>query len=477
MKLLTEASRQIDQQMQSLDLPQELSREAVAEYKRITGWLAAPDSELARYKLDLYPQGSFRLGTPIRPIVHEDEFDIDLVCQLAIEKERVSQAELKALIGDRLKRDRVSRGELKERRRCWTLSFKRKFHLDVLPAIPDADHGDTGVLITDTTLVRWQHSNPLGYAQWFFSRMQALIQEERSILAKALQVDIEEVPEWAVRTPLQRSVQVLKRHRDIYFRSELDSRPVSIIITTLAGQAYANEPDLARALVQIIEGMGDYVEERSGQWWVSNPAHEKENFADKWNEKPARRDAFLRWRDRAYEDMGDLTNVASARDAQLLLEKSLLRPTTSAVTKTAMPSTLSESIPDVDSLSHRVAPPWPIAERYECSVAAQTFRPTGAGRWRFLGLPRVPKHSKFEFHATTNAPPPYEIWWQISNSGSEARQANDLRGGFDRGQGERGESRAEVAKYYGTHLAQAFVVKDGYLVAKSREVRVRIEKK
>ena len=36
------------------------------------------------------------------------------------------------------------------RRRCWTLGYPdHGFHLDVLPAIPDAELPPTGILLTD----------------------------------------------------------------------------------------------------------------------------------------------------------------------------------------------------------------------------------------------------------------------------------------------------------------------------------------
>lgn len=462
-----------------LDLPSELAREATLEYHRISRWLGAAESPCAVYPLHLYPQGSFRLGTPIRPITHQDEFDIDLVCQLGIAKERTTQADLKELVGERLKADPPSRARLKERRRCWTLFYKSKFHLDVLPTIPDADHSGAGILVTDTELARWQFSNPLGYAEWFYERMRTVVEEARQSLAKAHHVDIQDVPEWTVRTPLQRAVQVLKRHRDIYFQKDLDRRPVSIILTTLAGQTYQNEPDLAVALVRIIEGMDEHIEDRSGKWWIPNPAHTGENFADKWNEKPALRDAFLRWRDQVHEDMEGILHVANQRDASLLLEKSLhgrtvLAPAT-AVVPVAIPTAIPGAIPDVGSLAHREKPRWQLNEVYECSASAQVSLKSGGGRPRF-GVPRVPKHAALEFHATTNAPPPYQIFWQITNTGDEARRANSLRGGFEPGKGLRGESKSESTLYHGTHLAQAFVVKDDRLVARSREVRVRIGK-
>jgi hypothetical protein len=37
------------------------------------------------------------------------------------------------------------------------------------------------------------------------------------------------------------------------------------------------------------------VEDRRGRWWVANPAEERENFADKWNDYPQRRLHFKAW--------------------------------------------------------------------------------------------------------------------------------------------------------------------------------------
>jgi hypothetical protein len=477
MRYLTEASLRLDQTMQTLDLSPDLSSQAVEEYERIARWLGAPDSPLAEYTLNLYPQGSFRLGTPIRPITHEDEFDIDLVCQLDIEKACTTHKDLKALVGDRLKDDPESEGRLEERRRCWTLFYPQKFHLDVLPTLPDAEHWDTGVLLTDTTLVHWQFSDPLGYARWFYERMQTVLTEERSALAKSMQVDIQQVPEWSVRTPLQRAVQVLKRHRDIFFRADLDDRPVSVILTTLAARAYENEPDLARALVQIIDGMDSHVEQRNGRWWVPNPAHDRENFADKWNEKPVLRDNFCRWRDQVYADLEALTNATSERDATLLLEKSLHGKQGRTSTTVAVPGLGVGDIPSIDTLAHREKPRWPEALQYECKATAAVTYPSGAGKSRFFLPSRLPKRTSIDFKATTNTPAPYQIHWQVTNTGQEARAAGQLRGEIRPGDGLYGEKRRETTSYNGTHIVQAFVVKDERIVAKSAELRVLIEKR
>src|SRR4051812_9274891 len=78
-----------------LDIPAHLYEEAVVLYEDIGEHLGLPDSPLHSYDPQIFPQGSFRLGTVVRPIFHEDEYDIDLVCQLAIKKESTTQKELK----------------------------------------------------------------------------------------------------------------------------------------------------------------------------------------------------------------------------------------------------------------------------------------------------------------------------------------------------------------------------------------------
>src|SRR2546430_136900 len=73
------------------------------------------------------------------------------------------------------------------------------------------------------------------------------------------------------------------------------TRPPSILTTPRAAGAYGGEPDLSTATRTARAGMSEHIENRHGIWWVPNPAHEEENFADKWNEYPERREAFIAW--------------------------------------------------------------------------------------------------------------------------------------------------------------------------------------
>ena len=302
----------------SLDIPESRYKEAVSRYEIIGKWLDANDSKLHIYKPTIYPQGSFRLGTMTKPISDGDEYDIDLVCHLEINKDNITQAQLKEMVGARLKENETYRKMLEEGRRCWTLDYANEFHMDILPAIPDYARLNDCILITDKKLKLWQKSNPKGYARWFVERMRAIFEKRKMVLAESMRANVEDVPDWKVRTPLQRSVQLLKRHRDIYFNGK-DDKPVSIIITTLAGQSYQNEADLFDALFSIIDGMTDSknIKNQYVKYYIPNPTNPEENFADKWNEDESLPKAFLAW---LVQLKADMETAIEQRDLSELKE-------------------------------------------------------------------------------------------------------------------------------------------------------------
>ena len=76
------------------------------------------------------------------------------------------------------------------------------------------------------------------------------------------------------------------------------------------------------------------------------------------------------------------------------------------------------------------------------------------------------KGMRLTFEAHTDVPAPYDVYWQVVNSGPEASQANCLRGGFDKGNVGRGTLvYHDSTAYAGAHTLECFIVKDGHLVA------------
>lgn len=325
-----------------LDISESLYKKATERYTEVGKWLCEDGSPLADYKPDIYPQGSFNLGTVIKPYTENDEYDIDLVCELSITKQECTQQRLKKMVGDRLKENNSPYKRMlePEGRRCWTLHYDDDtlFHMDILPALPDEDFrlslrelnipeelANSGICITDREhenyhyiSTDWPCSNPKGFAQWFRSRMQVRYDEQRQLIMKQRNLaSIDEVPHYAVKTPLQRCVQILKRHRNIKFGKDFDDKPTSIIITTLAGRAYSNEIDLFEAMYNIVNGMIAELESYRGI--ILNPVNPNENFADKWCEHPQREEIFKTWLYQVREDLDAALRENDIREAAQML--------------------------------------------------------------------------------------------------------------------------------------------------------------
>lgn len=277
-----------------LDITNHEAEAATKLYEELGAWLV----EQGPGSPEVYPQGSFRLGTVVRPVTGRGEYDIDLVFWRDLQKTSTTQAELRQTAGELLASFCLITGlkPPEELGRCWRIhSADGSFHIDVLPVIPDHEHpSETAILLSDRDLREWQYSNPIAYADWFYTAMGPTLEARRFLLAEELGRSVEEVPRWYVRTPLQRAVQLFKRHRDLYFGNR-DDAPPSILITTLAARAYQLEEDIEEAFRGVAARMESHVEMRNGEWWVANPVHREENFADKWNTHPERRDAFFLW--------------------------------------------------------------------------------------------------------------------------------------------------------------------------------------
>lgn len=328
----------LDSLGEELDITESQYDAAVRSYKAVGEWLSDPESILAPYKPEIRPQGSFILGTMIKAIHEKDDLDIDLVCELTGKRQRWTQYDLKQVVGDRLRMNKTYKGMLEpEGRRCWTLKYSdtANYHMDILPSLVNSDYNvllersfsasvafeDYDLLAiritdklhpyyrVDTSPESWYKSNPFGYAKWFFN-VAAI--EERKILE--LSASVQPVPKYQKsKLPLQRVVQILKRHRDMMFNGSED-KPISIIITTLAAKAYKKESSVWDALVNIVSDMENHIENRYDYnlgkrvKWVANPVNPTENFADKWVEHPIREINFYKWIEQVKQDIQTMGN-------------------------------------------------------------------------------------------------------------------------------------------------------------------------
>ena len=94
------------------------------------------------------------------------------------------------------------------------------------------------------------------------------------------------------KTALQLAVQLVKRWRDIYFASTPDLAPISIVLTTLAGQHYAGEPSPMEALSRVVSSILGALPP-FGRLYVLNPMNPLEDLSEKWDDDPRRYPAFV----------------------------------------------------------------------------------------------------------------------------------------------------------------------------------------
>lgn len=329
---------------EGLDITETQFNNLVMSYNAVGKYLE-DDETFKSYCPVVTPQGSLRLGTIIQPISEDGDIDVDLVYRLNGKSSIWTQKDIKLLVGKRLKEHGTYSGMLdkEEGRRCWTLLYrqdsnntKERYHMDILPSVSDSEFNrryesirsreyspqtidQIAIRITDnqdpgyeksTDITEWLKSNPDGYAIWFAYRCKS-ISEKRENLFEAVMPVGKYVKE---KTILQRIVQILKRHRDIMFKDDED-KPISIIITTLAGRAYNGESSLLEGLYNVVGSMESHIKRNpNGEFVISNPVNPEENFADKWPTHPKRKENFFKW---LRQVKSDVENIMNARGLQL----------------------------------------------------------------------------------------------------------------------------------------------------------------
>ena len=330
-----------------IELPDRAHDLALKRYQDLGEWFSRPQSRLVDFDAHIFVQGSFAFGTAIRPLNPDDEYDLDFTCKLraCVSRTTHTQEQLKELVGAELAAYRVARNiltPLRPKNRCWRLKYRDQipFHLDVVPAIraDDARRAELGALMEtrgiDSILARqlasralwitdqrdrnfkqispaWPSSNPGGYGLWFLTRLQP--RPLGKLLLAEAQVD--PAPIFRDKAPLQQATQLLKRHRDVMFSTKDDAKPVSIIITTIAGHAVQPGDTLVQCLERTLTALEQVRLSNTDE--ILNPVNPNENFADRWQRADCQRlnlkVNFHNWIMQARRDFAELLAGPSLR--------------------------------------------------------------------------------------------------------------------------------------------------------------------
>jgi hypothetical protein len=306
---------------ESLELSASQFALAKQRYEGVGTHLAGSENPVLQ-TIAIYLQGSTALRTTVRPI-GVNEHDVDLVAHVSDLDVEISPAALKKAIGDCLRANGNYGSLLEEMPRCWRLSYANEFHMDITPSIPNPGCRSGGELVPDKTLKMWKASNPNGYKRLFEERakLAPVIRYREHIARDSAKASVEPYPEpGGFKGILRRAVQIAKRHRDTMFVDDPDVAPLSVIITTLASRSYEwcvsnrEYDDELELVVDVIHHMPDTIEARhvdgGVQWFIWNETTAGENFAEKWNRRPERAEAFYAWHDRFCSDLTRLEAIS-----------------------------------------------------------------------------------------------------------------------------------------------------------------------
>lgn len=342
----------LEKLVKRIDITATMYKNAKEKYEAIAKYLNNNGIEA-----NIYPQGSFRMGTVVKPYNEssEKDYDLDVICNLVIPKKTTDPENVKNQIGKALKDSDLYKDKLlPEEDRCWTLKYAKidgevGFSLDIVPSVDEASEVINGVVglgvssdlaseaIAITTKIatnyHWDESNPKGYAIWFDEINKPFLEfnrEERRTQYftenKGMFASVEDIPSNLERSSLQRVIQILKRHRDIYYSrtKKWDERPISAIITTLCSKISSNAAkDLStfellgfvvkelKVYSELLDIGQDIFEERYAErkfikkenkkWTVYNPVNPNDIYTENWTKKTA--DTFFKWIDTVFIDV------------------------------------------------------------------------------------------------------------------------------------------------------------------------------
>ena len=233
-------------------------------------------------------QGSYALGTLIKPVDDNDEYDADI--QIVMNPNSQWEAKDYVLAVNRaLSGNKTYADKLRLKTRCVTVDYAGDFHLDVVPRVTIGGRHYVCNRIDN----KFEETDGNGYRDWF--------NEKNRITGGNL----------------KRVVRLLKHLRD----RENSFTAKSILLTTLAGNTIGPDDEgtaavstVANTLETVLSRMNDYLQQHPNMPEIKNPVLPAENFNRHWDQ---RRYANFRNRVQAYARTG-----RQAKD-QLAAEKAI----------------------------------------------------------------------------------------------------------------------------------------------------------
>lgn len=203
-------------------------------------------------------QGSYALGTLIKPVDDNDEYDADIQIVMNPNPEWEAEDYINEVLGTLNENDNYAL-KLSLKTRCVTIDYAGDFHLDVVPRVTLGDRHCVCNRIDN----KFEDTDGNGYREWF--------NEQNRITGGNL----------------KRVVRLLKYLRD--HKNNYTAK--SILLTTLAGNTIEPSDEdsegvstVADTLVTVLTRMDDYLQQHPYMPEITNPVLPTETFNRHWDQ-------------------------------------------------------------------------------------------------------------------------------------------------------------------------------------------------
>jgi Adenylyl/Guanylyl and SMODS C-terminal sensor domain len=443
----------------------------VANRKRLISRLSNYISRTQIGESNFKPQGSVAMGTVIQTKFVDEEYDID--DGLVIPRSQLKNGHGQEMTSDEVRE--AVRQALEDQRfnrkpqlftNCIRVFYadrdEEKHHVD-FPVYRNWSD-DKGTTIRElASEAEWVESDPTQVNSWFEG-----VVKDRNANTKG----------WG--TQFRHLIQLLKR----FCRSRkdwLDLLPNGMKLTMLVAECqppYESRIDLAfRQLLENLKNRLVYSKV------IENLAHPDKPIITRGN-YDANVDQLLKKVSEALvqieslDEIGNDNEEAARKVWDWVFKSDGFFKEYDEATKTNLASRFD--VPWRDALT------WNVVEQYSLSIAGKWGNNKDGLTWQEFPNdgPSISKHLYLRFHGNTNTPKPYQVFWQVVNTGSEALAAGCYRGEITAstsvGAGGLHSTtaaplREERTLYTGMHWIECFIVKDGICVAKSGPFVINIE--
>jgi len=393
--------------------------------------------EDSAYPIYSWLQGSYKFATQLRPLMENEEFDIDLGIYFQWSGQpddgNFTPLQLKRMVQERLEQYAQEQSDIKKvalpKMRCNRIHYGENFHIDV-PVYHLDSSRNARALATQND--EWEDSDPKLIYLWFKKQ----------------------VPE-ETRSQVRRLIRYLKAWAILNIK-EGEGRPSAILLTVLVSESYkrlsssetASEDEALAGILKLI------LDRLKDDQKVCNPVNTKEILSERLGEQ-----GFLKFIDHL-QKFGDLATRAVAASTE--------------VEAFTLWSNVYEHFfpwpePEVRMLSHSKQDS-KILSAFTLNVSVKAERKKHIDNeknhwWGCNEISSVPKNCSITFTLIKNDKLPHgaRVEWTVRNEGYEAERTNDL--GHKAGTG---FTVTESSAYQGSHYMDCIVRQHGHIISMRR---------